>query len=450
MTEPATYALTSLVPSVASQPMQTQCIRSWRDCGLHVRSFNHPSEIPALARFYDVQFVPVTDTAHATFGRHYVPIHQMLSWAHEHDAPVLIINADIELRASPWELTRLRALSAGGICYIHRFNHGGAYEKATLERYGIDAFLLHGRDAELIPTSSLSMGQPFWDYWLPYTFALNHRPVVAVEFPMAFHRNHPQRWSWHDWHRCALEFARMSRMLGADRSLNACVDMAMQARAQFERNRSLVSREPTAIRPWVERTFAEPGAKTFLELGAHNGSDTDWLAALPGVRLYAFEPDPRNRFRPRDNVVLLPWAIGDRDGSAAFILSKSGWGMEWTHSSSLKRPKNHLQRYPVTFGETIEVPITTLDTFTRKHEIEIVDLIWADIQGAEGEMIRGGADTLRRARYLYTEYSNEEMYEGQVSLSDILQMLPDFRIVELWQDDVLLENRRLRALRKQH
>ena len=57
-------------------------------------------------------------------------------------------------------------------------------------------------------------------------------------------------------------------------------------------------------------------------------------------------------------------------------------------------------------------------------------------------MIRGGRESLSRTRFLYTEFSDEELYEGQITLSGILELLPDFRIVEIWLDDVLLENRR--------
>jgi len=180
----------------------------------------------------------------------------------------------------------------------------------------------------------------------------------------------------------------------------------------------------------------------FLELGAHDGTDTAWMAEVPDVVIHAFEPDQRNQQASRSNVVLHRCAVGDRDGSCPFVLSESGWGREWTYSSSIKQPKNHLSRYPVTFGDTIEVGVTTLDSFRREHGLGIIDFIWADIQGAEGEMIRGGRDALAHTRFLYTEYSDHELYEDQVSLQGILELIPDFRIVEIWPDDVLLENRR--------
>jgi hypothetical protein len=104
-----------------------------------------------------------------------------------------------------------------------------------------------------------------------------------------------------------------------------------------------------------------------------------------------------------------------------------------------------LQRYPVTFGEAIDVELVALDTFYQEHKLDVVDFIWADIQGAEGEMIRGGRRMLEHTRYLYIEYSDDELYDKQPSLKEILEMLPDFRVIELWPDDVLLENRKLKA-----
>lgn len=90
-----------------------------------------------------------------------------------------------------------------------------------------------------------------------------------------------------------------------------------------------------------------------------------------------------------------------------------------------------------------KVPTITLDSSCRQQRLESIDLIWADIRGVDGEMIRGGRHALSRTRYLYTEYSNDELHEGQVSLTVILRMLPNFRVVELWPENVLLENRSL-------
>lgn len=436
----AIHALTSLSPAEHSIDAQRNALRTWSEAGLHVWSFNHPSEIPAMASRYEVQFVPVERTAAYVFGRHLIPISRMLEWAADHARTVMIINADIELRLEPWELKRLRWLSQGGLCYFIRYNHDGRIDRALPEAFGIDAFLFAGEDAKLFAESFLSMGQPYWDYWLPHVFLSAGRRLLSVEFPAAFHRRHALSWSWENWHRCGLEFGRLTNELGAQATFEACRGMAGRVRAGFDRTRRPLARQPIAIRDWVELTFRHPGRKTFLELGAHCGTDTAWLSQIPGVTIHAFEPDPRNELQPLPNVTMHRAAIAEVDGRAKFLLSESGWGQTWTHSSSLKRPKNHLTRYPVTFGECVDVETVALDSFARRNGLLTVDFIWADIQGAEGEMVRGGLQTLRRTHYLFTEYSDDEMYEGQSTLAELLAMLPDFRVVELWPEDVLLEN----------
>jgi FkbM family methyltransferase len=401
-----------------------------------VRSFNHPSEIEPLAGRFDVELIPVEGGS----ARSFTPIKAMLDWATERDAHVMIINADIELRMAPWELNRARWLSDGGLCYFVRYNHDGDLRRVVREPHGIDAFLLHGRHGRLFPDTSLCMGQPAWDYLVPHTFASRGLPISTVEFPAAFHREHPVRWSATDWHRGALELDRVTGLLGDDRSYGACIAMTTRMRQEFDRGKVALSERPIEIRRWVERTFNYPGAKTFLELGAHRGTDTVWMAELPGVVVHAFEPDPRNRMPPLPNVIMNHAAISDREGRIPFLLSGHNRGQEWTYSSSIKRPKRHLDRYPVTFEETVEVDTVTLDGYCRRRGLEVIDFIWADIQGAEGEMVRGGQEALARTRYLFTEYSDDELYEGQATLADLLRMLPDFRVLELYDEDVLLEN----------
>ena len=445
MTKDPIFALTSLPPVQESTTLAQDCIKSWRHAGLQVRSFNHASEIAEIAKLYDVDFVPVAETTAPVFGRHYIPIKVLLDWAAEQDAPALIINSDIDLRLADWEFKRVRWLSDGGLCYFVRYNHDGDATQAAGERYGIDAFLFHGRDATRFPNSFLSMGQPFWDYWIPHTFASRGRPIYTVEFPAAFHLNHRSRWSWENWHRCALEFARITGETGGDQTFESCVAMSVRVRQNFDRQKISVPQRPLRIREWVQHMFRDRGPKTFLELGAHQGTDTAWMAEIPDVIIHAFEPDPRNHQAPRHNMTLHCAAIAERDGRGSLILSQQGWGQEWTHSSSIKQPKNHMQRFPVTFGEAVEVELVALDTFYQEQGLDAIDFIWADIQGAEGEMIRGGRRALARTRYLYTEYSDDELYENQVTLKEIVEMLPDFRVLELWPDDVLLENRKFKT-----
>ncbi|HWF90347.1 MAG TPA: FkbM family methyltransferase, partial [Pyrinomonadaceae bacterium] len=289
-----------------------------------------------------------------------------------------------------------------------------------------------------------SMGQPWWDYWVPLVFANNNRPVRAIDFPVTFHRNHPQNWSWENWGRCGVEFGRAAGLNG-NGGFQPSGPSAWGTRCRIQQHSANVSQQPMNIRQWAEQKFSGPGSKLFLELGAHNGADAAWLAQIPGAIVHVLEPDLRNQPQARPNVIVHEKAIGAHDGQASLVLSQRGWGESWTHSSTIKQPFNHLLRYPVTFGGSVPVTVQTLDSFCEERSLDVIDFIWADIEGAEGDMIRGGRASLKRTRYLFTEFSDDELYMDQVTLAEILEMLPQFKVIEVWQDYVLLENQELQA-----
>ena len=71
-----------------------------------------------------------------------------------------------------------------------------------------------------------------------------------------------------------------------------------------------------------------------------------------------------------------------------------------------------------------------------------MDFIWADVQGAEGDMVAGGPTLFANTRFMLTEYSDDEMYEGQATLRSLRRLLRGWRVVIRYRDDVLLRNTR--------
>ena len=198
-------------------------------------------------------------------------------------------------------------------------------------------------------------------------------------------------------------------------------------------------------------------ARVVLELGAYQGEDTAHLSrTFPNAQIYSFEPDPRNvdamrRNGSADKTALVEAAVSDRDGSAAFHLSSAelsiapGWvsDAEYSGSSSLKRPLGIPEVHPwLRFEATVVVPTLMLDTFVRERGIDHIDLIWADVQGAEDLMIAGGEKALAATSLLYTECTETSEYEGQIGLEEILERLPGtWDVVKRFPFDVLLRNR---------
>lgn len=194
-----------------------------------------------------------------------------------------------------------------------------------------------------------------------------------------------------------------------------------------------------------------------LDVGCNDGSDSEsFLRLCPEAKLYCFEPDPRAlaRFKAKmkshlNKVALFEFAISDRNGKIDFHPSNGEReAKEWDQSGSIRRPKKHLIEYDwVRFDQPISVETRRLDDCCREANINKIDLIWMDVQGAEADVIAGGRQTLRNTRFIYTEYSDKELYEGQLSLQAILELLPAFELVTQYsravEGDVLLRNTKL-------
>jgi 2-O-methyltransferase len=174
-----------------------------------------------------------------------------------------------------------------------------------------------------------------------------------------------------------------------------------------------------------------------LEIGANVGQTTEeFLREMPEARIFCFEPEPRAiaKFKARissPNVTLFECAVGDQNGIVTFNQSDGeGAAKDWDQSGSIRKPKKHLDIWPtVTFRKQIDVPIVRLDDWALDKNLGNIDLIWADTQGAESDLIAGGASVIRNARFLFIEYGVIEYYEGQVSLDDLCGALFDLGLV---------------------
>jgi FkbM family methyltransferase len=190
-----------------------------------------------------------------------------------------------------------------------------------------------------------------------------------------------------------------------------------------------------------------------IEVGANCGQTTiELLKAMPGATIFAFEPDPRAiaKFREaivKPNVHLYECAIGAVNGKISFHQSSGAehaaeYREGWDQSGSIRRPKSHLKVWPwVRFEKEITVPIMTLDAWSEQHQISKADFVWADVQGAESDLVEGASRFLRSSRYFYTEYSNDEWYEGQITLAELLQKLPDFDLIRRYPMDAHFVNK---------
>lgn len=166
-----------------------------------------------------------------------------------------------------------------------------------------------------------------------------------------------------------------------------------------------------------------------------------------------------------DNIILKPndlgqatkhnLAINDKDEIVDFYIS-GGVKVEgnlvvdsYYGSSSIRKPKLVTDMWQSMTFEKSNVNSIKFDTLVKKCKLEneIIDFIWADIQGAEIDLINGGKNSFANTRYFYTEYLNEELYEGAIPLTKICEMLTDWEVVYDFGGgaigDVLFKNKKL-------
>lgn len=176
--------------------------------------------------------------------------------------------------------------------------------------------------------------------------------------------------------------------------------------------------------------------KTVLNIGAFDCADAV-VFANNGCDVIAYEPMLVD-YKLHPKVILNQCAISNYDGYVTFYPSENEC------SGSIHKPKNHLKIWPhVKFGNPKKVKCHKLDTvipFTLD-----IDLIFADVNGAESELIEGAAETLKRTKYLFLEVSNKELYTGQKTMDQILGMLPGWELIGVYNDyerfcDILLKN----------
>jgi len=195
--------------------------------------------------------------------------------------------------------------------------------------------------------------------------------------------------------------------------------------------------------------------KTIIEIGMHFAEDTRrFREMIPSVRIIGFEPDPRNiKFiidRGLDRIcefhpVALSNANEDREfymssGRVPAFIDEDHNGNDWSSSSSLKRPTGHLTEHKwCTFPNKAVVKCIRLDDLETIKD-NVIDFMWVDVQGAEDIVFAGAAETLKRTRYVYTEYATG-LYEGQLNRGELLGVFgSQWSVVHDFGGDILLKN----------
>lgn len=189
-----------------------------------------------------------------------------------------------------------------------------------------------------------------------------------------------------------------------------------------------------------------------LDIGAHWGESVKYLRnAFPRSIIYSLEPDPESfqilLANKAENHHCLNLALSNVSSEITFYRNNI------SHTNSIFRvnaksqdsikiqqaiKNNDLSLFD-SFNHEIKVRSITLDALIKEQEIETIDLLKIDVQGAESLVLEGGSHALKITKALLLEVSFFDYYEKKTSFFDIEQHLRPcgfelFSIVDLSQN----------------
>ncbi len=152
---------------------------------------------------------------------------------------------------------------------------------------------------------------------------------------------------------------------------------------------------------------------TAVDVGAHIGNHTLWLAAICGLRVMAFEPHPQSLANMTHNlainedlgmnVTVSPMALGNREGRARLT---GGYWIEFDPSRS-----DSGTLVPDAAGDVLVVRFD--DWFT----VDDLVVVKVDVEGTEADVLAGMAEHLNRCQpIVYAEANDQgnELAVGQI------------------------------------
>lgn len=170
--------------------------------------------------------------------------------------------------------------------------------------------------------------------------------------------------------------------------------------------------------------------KTVFEIGSRDAKDAIDLSKYFKCHVFAFECNPRaldickTNIGENPNVTLMPYAVWDKSGPLSFFRVIDGN----IGASSCFQFNPEARNYPdiVQEGliqEEITVDAIRLDEFLDQQNMDGIDLICMDVQGACYEVLESLGDRLSNVKYIITELEAHPIYKGEKLFDDVDQYL---------------------------
>ena len=170
-------------------------------------------------------------------------------------------------------------------------------------------------------------------------------------------------------------------------------------------------------------------ARVMLDIGSFNARDAVLMAKeCPTAKVFAFECNPmaiklcENHIKESKckNVTLIKKAVSNVSGNISFY--QAAWNQARGASSVLDSSGLYDKILPFDMTK-IEVESTRIDDWAKENEIDQIDVVWADVQGAETQVFGSFGKLLNNIKAIHSEVLFEKLYTNCSLYKDLKEML---------------------------
>ena len=185
-----------------------------------------------------------------------------------------------------------------------------------------------------------------------------------------------------------------------------------------------------------------------FDVGAFDGGTAlTYKTLFPTSKIYSFEPFQESfselvkNTRNYKDIITINKGLGEEEGVCKF-------------QSNSFAPTNSLLKTNQNVGkiwgdglldtiETVDVEITTIDSFVNLNLIQNIDILKMDVQGAEYMIMNGAKESLKKGiiKIIYTEIIILPTYKQQLAFDEMINLMNSygFKLYNLYNLDTTKE-----------
>lgn len=172
------------------------------------------------------------------------------------------------------------------------------------------------------------------------------------------------------------------------------------------------------------------GELIIFDIGAYIGHvSVEYGNIFPKSTIYSFEPFPDSfaqliqHTSLYKNIIPINLGIGEYEGISKF--QSNAYAPTNSILTTDKKGQDIWGKGLLDTIQTIDINITSIDDFVSSKNIDKIDILKMDVQGAEFMVLQGAKKTLEKGviKMIYTEIITLPTYEGQLQFDETIKLI---------------------------